>query len=60
MEIELTFEQRSRLELIALHAGKSTVDMLIDAAQFLLDRDAADSNQPRPAENQKFLSKALA
>ena len=54
MDIELTSEQRSRLELIAMHAGKAPAQILIEAALFLLERDAA-----RPEGNakpQKFLS----
>lgn len=56
MELKLNYEQTARLELIALHSGKSTAQTLIDAAQYLLDRDAADSPEPRLAETQKFLS----
>jgi hypothetical protein len=56
MEIELTFEQRSRLELIAIHAGKSSAQMLVEAAEFLLNQDP-ECFQP-PAETQKFLPEA--
>jgi hypothetical protein len=58
VDIELTHEQRDRIELIALLAGKSTTQALVDAAQFLLDRDAADSSTPRLAEPQQFLSQS--
>ena len=53
MDIELTSEQRSRLELIAVHAGKSPAQVLLEAAVFLLENDAAGSPQP-----QNFLSEA--
>jgi hypothetical protein len=56
VDIELTHEQRDRLELIALLAGKSTAQALVDAAQFLLDRDAADTITPHPTKPQQFLS----
>jgi hypothetical protein len=57
MEIELTFEQRSRLELISIHAGKSSAQMLVEAAEFLLNQDP-ECFQPPPAETQKFLPEA--
>ena len=56
MDIELTSEQRSRLELLALHAGKSPAQILLDAAVFLLGREAAHPGQPDQTEPQKFLS----
>ena len=58
MDIELTSEQRSRLELIALHAGKSAAQILLDAAVFLMDRDPAVPGQPVQTEAQKFLSES--
>ena len=58
MDIELTSEQRSRLELIAVHAGKQPAQVLLEAAVFLLDRDAAGAPQPGETEPQKFLSEA--
>jgi hypothetical protein len=58
MDIELTSEQRSRLELMALHAGKSPAQILLEAATLLLDREAAHSGRPEPTEPQKFLSEA--
>src|SRR5690242_10369540 len=52
VNIELTYDQRSRLELLAIHAGKSTTALLLDAAQMLLEEDEQDSaHQP-----QRFLS----
>jgi hypothetical protein len=50
MNVELNKEQSERLELIAIHAGKSVAQMLVEAAQLLLDRDAGQS-----ARSQKFL-----
>ena len=57
MEIELTFEQRSRLELIAMHAGKPSGQMLVEAAEFLVNQDPA-AFQPPPPQTQKFLPEA--
>lgn len=56
MNLQLDFEQSARLELIALHAGKSTSQMLVEAAQYLLDRDAGCLSQPHPMQTQQFLS----
>lgn len=39
MELSLTSEERTQLELIALHSGKSTPRVLLDAAEFLLEHD---------------------
>jgi hypothetical protein len=58
VNITLNYEQTARLELVALFAGKSTAQLLTEAAEQLLRRDAADSAQPAPAEPQKFLSEA--
>lgn len=57
MEIELTFEQRSRLELIAMHAGKPSGQMLVEAAEFLVNHDLS-CFQPPPPETQKFMPEA--
>jgi hypothetical protein len=39
MELKLTSEERTQLELIALHAGKSAPRVLLEAAEFLLEHD---------------------
>lgn len=39
MDIQLNSEQRTQLELIAIHAGKSTGQVLAEAALFLLKHD---------------------
>jgi len=39
MDLDLTAEQRSQLELISLHAGKTPVQVLTEAALFLLEHD---------------------
>jgi len=39
MELNLNSEQSTQLELIALYAGKTQVEMLTEAALFLLDHD---------------------
>jgi hypothetical protein len=56
VNLDLNFEQSARLELIAMHAGKSTSQMLIEAAQYLLDSDAGCSPQPHATDTQQFLS----
>jgi hypothetical protein len=40
MEVNLTPEQRGQIELIALYAGKSPIEVLLEAAEYLLDRAA--------------------
>ena len=35
MDVELNYEQRAHLELISLHSGKPTAQLLIEAAEFL-------------------------
>jgi hypothetical protein len=39
MELELTHDQRSQLELLSLHAGKTPAQALTEAALFLLEHD---------------------
>jgi hypothetical protein len=48
MQLDLSFEQRARLELLAIHAGVSPAQLLTDALELLLERDAADA--PRTAD----------
>jgi hypothetical protein len=55
MNVELSFEQRARLELIALHAGKPAAEMLVEAVQFLFDQDAQLCAPAIPVEAQTFL-----
>lgn len=57
MDIELDYEQRGRLELIAIHAGKPVAQMLVEAAEFLINRDPA-CFEPAPSHPQRFLSDA--
>ena len=54
MEVDLNYEQRSRVELIAIHSGKSAAQVLIDAAQFLLNCEI-DYYPVPPARSQQFL-----
>ena len=56
VNVELNYEQTSRLELIALNAGKPKAQMLLEAAQYLLDRDTGHVGSTRPGEPQRFLS----
>ena len=39
MDMNLSSDQRTQLELIALHEGKSTSQVLMEAALFLLKHD---------------------
>jgi len=55
VKIDMNFEETSRLELIALHAGKLPAQVLIEAARYLLDHDAGCCEHCRPAQTQKFL-----
>lgn len=55
MNVELNYEQSSRLELIALQAGKPSAQILIEAAQYLFEREASNVSA-RKAQTQKFLS----
>jgi hypothetical protein len=58
MHIELNFEQRARIELLALVTGKTFGEILLDAAMLLLDRDAGCCEHCRPASPQNFLGEA--
>jgi len=55
VDVDLNFEQRARIELISIHAGKSPAQLLTEAAMFLLDCDAGCCDRCHPAEPQKFL-----
>jgi hypothetical protein len=56
MKVQLSYDQRARLELLALHAGTSTEQLLLDAAWLVLDQDASDSPEPSLQYTQRFLS----
>lgn len=56
MDLRLNFDQRARLELLAIHAGISTEQLLLDAAELVLDRDASDGPQSAASFTQRFLS----
>jgi hypothetical protein len=56
VDIQLTYDQRARLELLSIQAGMSTAQMLTEAAQKLLDEDAGLGWAARAGETQKFLS----
>ena len=55
MNIELNYEQRARIELLSLYAGKPSGEMLLEAAMLLLDRDAGCCERCRQADTQNFL-----
>jgi hypothetical protein len=53
MELDLNYEQRARVELIAIHSGKPPAQVLVDAAQFLLNCEIGyypPSPAPRPQQ----------
>ncbi|MDP9051770.1 MAG: hypothetical protein M3O31_13790 [Acidobacteriota bacterium] len=56
MNVDLDYEQRARVELIAAYSGKSPERVLIDAAQFLLNVEADYYPPSGSAHTQKFLS----
>lgn len=37
MDVDLTSDQRDRVELIAIHTGRSAAQVLTDTAEFLLN-----------------------
>ena len=50
MDLQLSYDQRARLELIAIHSGVTIEQLVMQAAELLLELDAADSPvtpQPR-------------
>ena len=59
MNITLTSEQSSQLELISLHAGKTPGQALTEAAVFLLEHDVDSwqwmQERSARASSQKFL-----
>lgn len=58
MDVELNYEQRAHLELISLHSGKSTAQLLVEAAEFLLTLDPEYLGRSTPTDPQTFLSDA--
>ena len=55
MNVELNNEQRARIELLSLVAGKPSSQLLLEAAMSLLDRDAGCCEHCRAASPQNFL-----
>ena len=55
MDVELTHDQRELVELISIHTGKSTAQVLVDAAELLMNCDANYFPPWRPAPTQQFL-----
>lgn len=56
MELRLNFDQHARLELIAIHSGVTAEQLLLDAVQSVLDRDASDAPRRSAPHTQTFLS----
>jgi hypothetical protein len=55
MKLDLNYEQRAQLELIATYSGKSAAQVLIDTAQFLMNCEAGYFPPSRPVPSQQFL-----
>lgn len=55
MDIELNYEQRARLELIAMHTGKPAAQVLVDAAQFLFNCEIDYYPPARATPSQQFM-----
>ena len=55
MEVDLTYDQRARVELIAIHTGRSAAQVLTDTAEFLLNCEADYYPPCDPAPSQQFL-----
>ena len=55
MNVDLDFDQLAELELISLHAGKPPAQLLMEAAQLVLNRDAHLSDLFQPREPQRVL-----
>ena len=62
MDVDLNDEQSAQLELIAIHAGKSPAQVLVDAALSLLRREVQDlkpyPGDPPLARSQDFMNEA--
>ena len=50
MDLPLTPDQRAQIELIALYAGKTPSQVLVEAAESLIDRHAGASPMPQEHE----------
>lgn len=55
MNVELNYQQRAQLELIALYSGKPAAQVLLETAQFLMNVDAHYFPPSRHAPSQQFL-----
>jgi hypothetical protein len=55
VNVDLNYEQSARIELLSLVAGKPPSQMLLEAAMWLLDRDAGYCEHCRPTGPQEFL-----
>ena len=56
MNLRLSYDQRARLELIAIHSGVAVEQLVIQTAELLLERDSADSSVAVQPWQQQFLS----
>jgi hypothetical protein len=55
MDVDLTYEQRARIELIAIHTGRSPAQVVVDTAEFLLNCEVDYYPPARPLPTQQFL-----
>jgi hypothetical protein len=55
VNVDLDFDQLAELELISLHVGKPPAQLLMEAAQLVLTRDAHLSDLFQPREPQRVL-----
>lgn len=57
MELELTPEQRGQIELIAMYSGKTPAQVLLEAAEQLIDRAAGITPTPQEFAAPPILSR---
>jgi hypothetical protein len=55
VNVKLTHDQSDRVELVAIHTGKSPGQVLVDAAEFLLNCHADYFPPWEPAPTQQIL-----
>jgi hypothetical protein len=58
MDVDLSYEQRAHLELIAVHTGKPAAQLMIEAAEFLMTLDPEYLGRQTTPGAQTFLSDA--
>ena len=56
MNVDLNYEQSARIELLSMVAGKSSSQLLVDAALMLLDQDAGTCEHCRQTQTLDFIA----